>query len=163
MTAKLELHSNFICWWHLHAVVRSCDHDRSVSFYPNFFSQVLMISINFMDKCEMSGLDIFNYFSYVIFRVWWLVATLIIFLSKPLFLGFSTLEPQFRLLKKWLKIWWCGSFSKWCWHYLFICTGNKCLLQAQTVTLFLFDCFWQFARTLTSRISQDVNLLTLLI
>ena len=36
-----------------------------------------MISINLMDKCKLSGLDIFNSFSYFIFRVWWLASTLI--------------------------------------------------------------------------------------
>ena len=47
-------------------------------FYPNFFlPKYHMISINLMDKCELSGLDIFNYFSYFIFRVWWLADTLI--------------------------------------------------------------------------------------
>ena len=82
VTAKLELHSNFICWWHVHAVVRSVVMDQLV-FYPNFFYpwKYHMISINLMDKCKLSGLDIFNYFSYFIFRVWWLaaLATLILF------------------------------------------------------------------------------------
>ena len=32
------------------------------------------------------------------------------FLSKPLLLGFPTLEPQFRLSKRWLKISWYSSF-----------------------------------------------------
>ena len=48
-------------------------------FNPIFFTQISYDIINLMDKCKLSacGLDIFNYFSYFIFRVWWLAATLI--------------------------------------------------------------------------------------
>ena len=55
------------------------------------------------------------------------------FLSKPLFLGFPTLKPQFRPSKKWLEISWSSFFYDWltgAWAY----TSNDLKFKADDNT-----------------------------